>query len=155
MCINVAVQFFTRTIRKAKATMNEISDKAQKTASMTIGKAKSAVVKIAGEAADEHQEGENGETGAQRRDSSRSLRRFSLRRSLSWRGSRKSKASNEDDNSSGIEKAAGSDAIAYKEDNKSPVAIETQPPETTDNEKPSNTIVVIPATPTSPINPVW
>lgn len=154
MCINVAVQFFTRTIRKAKATMNEISDKAQKTASMTIGKAKSAVVKIAGEATDEHEEGENGETGAQRRDSSGSLRRFSLRRSLSWRGSRKSKASNEDDNSSGIEKAAGSDAIADKEDNQSPVAIETQPPETTDNEKPSNTIVVIPATPTSPINPV-
>ena len=137
--------------------MNEISDKAQKTASMTIGKAKSAVVKIAGEATDEQQhEGENGEAGSQRRDSSRSLRRFSLRRSLSWRGSRKSKATNDDDNdSSEIKKASGPDKMADKEDNKSPVAIETQSPEKTDSEKPSNMIVVVPATPTSPINPVW
>ncbi|CAI9732771.1 family of potassium channels 18-like isoform X2 [Octopus vulgaris] len=49
MCINVAIQFFSRTIKKARRTMNEISDRAQRTATMTIGKAKTAVVKIAGD----------------------------------------------------------------------------------------------------------
>ncbi|GAB1604293.1 family of potassium channels 18-like isoform X2 [Argonauta hians] len=50
MCINVAVQFFSRTMKKARETMNVISDRAQRTATMTIGKAKTAVVKITGDA---------------------------------------------------------------------------------------------------------